>query len=58
MTDDEQAMTNAVILALEPYRDVVARMVTLVERLMDRVEVLELERLHGRSIGSSGPSTE
>jgi len=48
MTDDERAMETAVIAALEPYREVVARMMTLVERLTDRVEVLELERLHGR----------
>ena len=48
MNDDEQAVINAAILALAPYRDVVARMMTLVERLSARVEVLELERIHGR----------
>lgn len=50
MTDDEQAMVNEVLLALKPYQDVMARMMALIERLTDRVEVLELERLHGHDL--------
>lgn len=45
MTDDERAMETAVIVALEPYREIVARMMTLIERLTDRVEVLERQHL-------------
>lgn len=45
MNDDERAMESAVIVALEPYRELVARMMTLIERLTDRVEVLELQHL-------------
>jgi hypothetical protein len=45
MNDDERAMENAVIAALEPFRDLLARMMALIEQLTARVERLELERL-------------
>jgi len=45
MNDDARETENAVILALEDYRGVLARMMTLIERLTDRVEILERQRL-------------
>lgn len=48
MTDDEDALVREVAYALEPVRTMLERMMTLLERLTDRVEVLELERLHAR----------
>lgn len=41
MTDDDAV----VIAALEDYRELLARMMTLIERLTDRVEVLERQHL-------------
>jgi len=45
MRDDEQ---RAMIEALEPYREMTARLIGLVEKLTTRVENLELELLHQR----------
>ena len=50
MTDDElRELTNTLIVELAPVREVTERVLTLVEDLVRRVEVLELERLHGRA---------
>jgi hypothetical protein len=44
MSDDELA--RGVIASLEPVLELLTRMQTILERLTDRVEVLELELLH------------
>jgi hypothetical protein len=53
MNDDPREMENAVILVMEDYREVVARMMTLIERLTARVEVLERAALPMRDSPSA-----
>jgi hypothetical protein len=48
MTDDEMtALTSALV---GPVRELLDRMTTLIEKLTNRVEVLELESLHRRDL--------
>jgi hypothetical protein len=44
MTDDEDRL----LAAIEPLRDLLERMMTRLECLTDRLEVVELEVLHHR----------
>jgi len=50
MTDDElRELTAAFSGELLPMREILDRMMTVIERLTNRVEVLELERWHGHA---------
>jgi hypothetical protein len=48
---------DATLGAIGPL-ELLQRMMTLLERLTDRVEVLELEQLHARTTDAALPQTE
>jgi hypothetical protein len=64
VNDDTRDLTNAQIVELvsdalisefRPFREVVERLLTVVERLQHRVELLELEQLHTRPAPGERP---
>jgi hypothetical protein len=53
MNDDE--MIEQLAPAIEPFKAMVSRLLAVVERLIARMELLELEMLHGRPAPPSTP---
>jgi hypothetical protein len=54
MTNDEKLELAEQVNG--PVREVLHRMMTIVERILDRVEVLELERMHRREVPACTPN--
>ena len=55
--DDLREIADSMVAHLYPVRDLVERVLTLVEDLGRRVDILELERLHERGEDTASSST-